>query len=326
MHLLHEMIEINQLVKKFDQTVAVNGISLSVGEGKTLALVGTSGCGKTTTLKMINRLIEPTSGTIALKGNDVQQISKVELRRKIGYVIQNIGLFPHYTIKENIAVIPRLLKWKEDKIDERIRYLLGRLKLPPQEYLNKFPDQLSGGQQQRVGIARALAADPPFILMDEPFGALDPITRESIRNDFKEIEELANKTTVIVTHDIEEAFKMADLICVLDKGEVQQLGTPRELLYQPANAFIRSFIGEKKLQLELQASTVEEVFPHLQTREGDKTDKTIDIDPGTSIMEALTILNLNDDNNAGMTKFNGETKSFNLSILMDAFQKRDKLP
>ncbi len=257
------MISVHHLTKRYGQDTAVHDLSFEVAEGQTLALVGTSGCGKTTTLKMINRLVEPSSGSIILNGSNIMQEPVVEVRRRMGYVIQSIGLFPHYTVAENVGVTPKLLGWSEKKIRKRTDDLLGRLKLSPGKYLDKYPNQLSGGQRQRVGIARALAANPPIILMDEPFGALDPITRKDIQKDFKNLEELSEKTTILVTHDVEEAFKLADLICVLDRGEVQQIGTPADLLFRPANDFIRRFLAGQSLQLMFEVFRLRDLAPML---------------------------------------------------------------
>ena len=250
------MIAIEHLRKTFGDKVAVADLSFSLEAGQTLALVGTSGSGKTTTLKMLNRLIQPSSGRILLHGQDTSTLPLAEMRRKMGYVIQQIGLFPHYTVAENIAVVPRLLGHAPKDIKRRSRELLERLSLPPDQYLHRYPHELSGGQQQRVGIARALAAHPPVLLMDEPFSALDQITRQELRRDFRELDALRNTTTVIVTHDLEEAFELADRICLLDHGEMQQLGSPRDLLARPANDFVRTFLGSKQLRLALQVLTV----------------------------------------------------------------------
>jgi osmoprotectant transport system ATP-binding protein len=243
------MIEIQALSKVFGETVAVDALSFRVEAGETLALLGTSGSGKTTTLKMLNRLIEPSEGKILLKGEDVRKLPLEAMRRRMGYVIQDVGLFPHYTIAENIAVVPRLLKWPEERIKARSQLLLERLGLAPDVFLARYPHELSGGQQQRVGIARALAAEPPVLLMDEPFSALDPITRQELRRDFRELEAFQQQTVVLVTHDVMEAFELADRICLLDKGQMQQMGTPRELLFQPANDFVRNFFAAQRLGL-----------------------------------------------------------------------------
>jgi osmoprotectant transport system ATP-binding protein len=242
------MIEVRHLRKVYTSTVAVADLSFRVPAGQTLALVGTSGSGKTTTLKMLNRLIEPSAGEILIEGVNARRLPLTAMRRRMGYVIQKIGLFPHYTVAENIAVVPRLLGWSAERTRSRSAELLERLGLPT-DFLSRYPHELSGGQQQRVGIARALAADPPIILMDEPFSALDPITRQELRRDFRELEELQPKTVVLVTHDLAEAFQLADQICLLDGGELQQLGSPAQLLLRPQNDFVRQFIGDQRLSL-----------------------------------------------------------------------------
>ncbi|QDK78236.1 ABC transporter ATP-binding protein [Spirosoma sp. KCTC 42546] len=235
------MIEIQNLTKRFESHTAVDGVSLSVGPGETLVLLGTSGCGKTTTLKMINRLIEPTSGSIRVAGVDVGQQPGPELRRQIGYVIQDGGLFPHYTIAEAIATVPKLLAWEPAEIQKRTSELIDKLQLP-KSVLNRYPSELSGGQRQRVGLARALAAKPPVVLMDEPFGALDPFTRRHVRRELFGLNELKETTVVLVTHDVSEALELADRIALMDKGKIVQIGPPNELLKQPANDFVRDFL------------------------------------------------------------------------------------
>ncbi|WP_369811252.1 ABC transporter ATP-binding protein [Hymenobacter convexus] len=257
---LPPVIRVANLCKSYSTQAVVQDVSFELAAGETLVLLGPSGCGKTTLLKMLNRLIEPDGGTVAINGHNVQAQRPEVLRRGIGYVIQQVGLLPHYTVAENIAVVPRLLGHAPAAIAERTTALLTRLHLPPQRYAGQLPHQLSGGQQQRVGLARALAADPPIILLDEPFGALDPLTRASIRREFRELEELRSKTVVLVTHDVTEAFELADRIVLLDAGRVQQLGTPRELLFQPANDFVRRFFAAERLALQLRVLTLGDVF------------------------------------------------------------------
>lgn len=235
------MIEIQNLTKQFASHTAVDDVSLSVGRGETLVLLGTSGCGKTTTLKMINRLIEPTTGSIRVDGVDVRQQNGPELRRRIGYVIQDGGLFPHYTVAEAIATVPKLLTWEVSQIEQRTRELLEKLQLP-QNLLARYPAELSGGQRQRVGLARSLAARPPVVLMDEPFGALDPFTRRHVRRELFGLNELKETTVVLVTHDVGEALELADRIVLMDKGRIVQIGPPDELRQQPANAFVKDFM------------------------------------------------------------------------------------
>ena len=235
------MIEIRNLTKQFDTHTAVDDVSLHVGPGETLVLLGTSGCGKTTTLKMINRLIEPTNGSITVAGVDVAKQPGPDLRRRIGYVIQDGGLFPHYTIAEAIATVPKLLGWMPDQVQERTRDLIDKLQLP-ESLLRRYPAELSGGQRQRVGLARALAVRPPVVLMDEPFGALDPFTRRHVRRELFGLSELRETTVVLVTHDVGEALELADRIALMDKGRIVQIGPPDDLLNHPANAFVRDFL------------------------------------------------------------------------------------
>lgn len=223
---------------------AVDNFSMAVEPGELIMFVGPSGCGKTTTMKMINRIIEPSSGSIAIDGRDVLSLDPNELRRHIGYVIQQIGLFPHMTIAENIAVVPRLLGWTKQKTAARVDELLHTVQLDPGIFAHRYPKQLSGGQQQRVGVARALAADPPVMLMDEPFGATDPITRERLQAEFLRLQASIGKTIIFVTHDFDEAIRLGDRIAVLsDRSQIEQFDTPANILTTPANDYVRSFIG-----------------------------------------------------------------------------------
>jgi len=246
------MIKVEHLGKHFGKVKAVDDISFDVDEHETLVLLGTSGCGKTTTLKMINRLIEPTHGSIFINNKNILELQPEILRRGIGYVLQNNGLFPHYTVGENIAIVPQLLKWDKNKIRHRVSELLEKLHLS-KDYLSAYPNELSGGQQQRVGLARALVADPPVLLMDEPFGALDNVTKAKIHAEFKALDELKKKTIIMVTHDVQEAFELGDRICLMDKGKIIQQGTPTQLLFKPHNKFVRDFLKEQRLQLEFKA-------------------------------------------------------------------------
>lgn len=243
------MIEVRNVRKSFGVTPVVNDLSFTVQRGEKLVLLGTSGSGKTTTLKMLNRLLEPDSGTIRINGVNIREQSPQTLRRGIGYVIQQGGLFPHYSVFENVAVVPRLQGWTESRIRERVEYLLTITGLPPDRFASMRPAQLSGGQVQRVGLARALAANPPIILMDEPFGALDPITRIRIRQEISQLNEWREKTIVLVTHDVTEAFGLADRIALLDRGDIGQIDVPQRLLFQPANDFVRHFFDHQRLQL-----------------------------------------------------------------------------
>ncbi len=245
------MIVLEQVSKKYDAGhLAVCEVSLRVPAGQLLVLLGGSGCGKTTTLKMINRLVEPTSGRIEVDGRDVRSVDPVQLRRGIGYVLQGSALFPHMTVAENIAVVPRLLNWPAERIEKRVDELLRLVHLPPDEYRGRMPQQLSGGQQQRVGFARALAAGPKVMLLDEPFGALDPVTRDELRNEFLQIRRQLGLTAVMVTHDMTEALLSADLIAVMNAGRLLRLGTPRELLTRPGDDFVAALMSSPKRQAD----------------------------------------------------------------------------
>ena len=261
------MVQVEHVYKNFGGTAAVADVSFEVAAGETLVLLGSSGSGKTTTLKMLNRLVEPSAGKIWIDGKDITTLPIVALRRKIGYVIQQIGLFPHYTVAENIGLLPGLLQWPESKIKQRTALLLETLGLPPEQFIRKYPHELSGGQQQRVGLARALAANPPIILMDEPFGALDPIIRHTIRQEFLQLDELKDKTTILVTHDVTEAIQLADRICLMDKGRIQQIGPAKELLLNPANTFVQQFFNHTRFQLELMVQTLADILPGISLNE-----------------------------------------------------------
>lgn len=241
------MLSIKNLSKVYGGTKkAVDNISLEIESGEFIAFIGTSGSGKTTALRMINRMIEATEGEIAINGKNVRKMNAVELRRKIGYVIQQIGLMPHMTIKENIVLVPKLLKWSEEKKEKKAKELIKLVDLP-EEYLDRYPSQLSGGQQQRIGVVRALAAEQDVILMDEPFGALDPITRDTLQDLVKQLQQKLGKTFIFVTHDMDEAIKLANKICIMSEGQVVQYDTPDNILRHPANDFVRDFIGQNRL-------------------------------------------------------------------------------
>jgi osmoprotectant transport system ATP-binding protein len=239
---------------------AVDSVSLEVREGETCVLLGPSGCGKTTTLRMINRLVAPTSGKIFIDGCDTDEVDPVELRRGIGYVIQQIGLFPNMTVAENIGVVPRLLGWEAARRRSRAEELLALLALPPEKFAGRYPNELSGGQAQRVGVARALAVDPPVLLMDEPFAALDPINREAVQDEFLRMQEKLRKTILFVSHDIDEAVKMADRIAIFHSGRLVQFAAPDEMLAHPADAFVASFVGSDRTLKRLRLIRVREVM------------------------------------------------------------------
>jgi osmoprotectant transport system ATP-binding protein len=253
------MIDIEHLTKRFEgsATPAVDDLSLSIGEGEICVLIGPSGCGKTTTMRMINRMVEPDSGIIRIAGRDVTRGDAVELRRSVGYVIQQVGLFPHMTIAENVATVPQLLGWDAARIDRRVDELLAQVDMDPARYRDRYPRELSGGQKQRVGVARALAADPPVMLMDEPFGALDPITRASLQDEFLRLLDELRKTIVFVTHDIDEALKMGTRIAILRAGRLVQFDRPEAILAHPADAFVEAFVGSDRALKQLGLLNVE---------------------------------------------------------------------
>ncbi|MFD9871130.1 betaine/proline/choline family ABC transporter ATP-binding protein [Streptomyces niveus] len=252
------MIRFEQVSKVYpDGTAAVDDLSFEVREGELVTLVGPSGCGKTTTMMMVNRLIEPTSGRVFLAGDDISTVDPVRLRRRIGYVIQQVGLFPHRTILDNTATVPALIGWKRSKARERAAELLDLVGLDPKLYGPRYPAQLSGGQRQRVGVARALAADPPVLLMDEPFGAVDPVVRERLQNEFLKLQATVRKTVLMVTHDIEEAVRMGDRIAVYGQGRVEQYDTPAAVLGRPATPYVAEFVGADRGLKRLSVTTIE---------------------------------------------------------------------
>ncbi|HBV04078.1 MAG TPA: CBS domain-containing protein [Staphylococcus sp.] len=241
------MLSIQDLTKVYrGGKKAVDSISMEIESGEFIAFIGTSGSGKTTALRMINRMIEPTGGTITLNGKDLSKMNAVSLRRSVGYVIQQIGLMPHMTIRENIVLVPKLLKWNKEEKEKKAKELINLVDLP-ESYLDLYPSQLSGGQQQRIGVVRALAADQDIILMDEPFGALDPITRDTLQDLVKTLQHKLGKTIIFVTHDMDEAIKLADRICIMSEGEIVQFDTPNNILKHPANDFVSEFIGQNRL-------------------------------------------------------------------------------
>lgn len=309
------MISVEQLSKHFGDIVAVDNISFDVKEHENLILLGTSGCGKTTTLKMLNRLIEPSSGSIKINNKNILDQKPEELRRGIGYVLQNNGLFPHYTIAENISIVPQLLKWDSRRIENRIAELIEKLHLSPDQ-LKLYPSELSGGQQQRVGLARALVADPPILLMDEPFGALDNITRSKIQAEFKELDELKKKTIIMVTHDVQEAFELGDRICLMDKGRIVQIGTPADLLFKPANEFVKEFLKEQRLQLEFKSVRIKDIWDLLPVSKKESDGQIISID--SNIWMGLQKISEKKQDYLHIT-YQHEAKTVGFAQLMTAF-------
>jgi osmoprotectant transport system ATP-binding protein len=293
-------LEFRHVSRRYADVVAVNDLSFTVPAGKICVLVGPSGCGKTTSLKMVNRLIEPTGGQILVGGEDVMAQNPIELRRGIGYVIQQVGLMPHLTVGDNVAVVPRLLGWDAQRIKTRVDELLALVGLDPASYRARYPTQLSGGERQRVGVARALAADPPLMLMDEPFGAVDPIVRERLQNELLRLQEQIAKTIVFVTHDIDEAIKMGDLVAVMQVGGVlAQFGPPAEILGTPASDFVARFVGAdrglKRLSLTRVSDLVlEPAPPDFQPEPGQPI-----VEPRTTLKDALSLM-LDADVSAGV--------------------------
>lgn len=241
------MIRFENVTKKFKDTKVLSNISIEIEKGQLVVLIGASGCGKTTTLKMINRLIKPTTGKIFINNKDISMEDVIKLRRNMGYVIQQTGLFPHMTIKENIEIIPKIQKEQREKITQKTYELMDMVGLEHEKFLDRYPTQLSGGQQQRVGVARAFATDPDIILMDEPFSALDPITRSSLQDELIDLHSKLHKTIVFVTHDMDEAIKIADKVCIMDKGNIVQYDTPENILKNPANDFVSEFVGKNRI-------------------------------------------------------------------------------
>ncbi|MBC7085332.1 MAG: betaine/proline/choline family ABC transporter ATP-binding protein [Methanomethylovorans sp.] len=267
-----DSIELQGVSKKYGSRFAVESLDLTIEGGELLILIGPSGSGKTTTLRMINRMIEPDSGSILINGQNVMHLDPVRLRRNMGYVIQNIGLFPHMTIEENVGLVPKLEGWDQNRTTERVRYLLDFVSLPPDRFINRYPRQLSGGQQQRVGLARALAMDPPLLLMDEPFGALDPILRKQLQKEFLEIKKEIGRTIVFVTHDIEEAFRLGDRIAVMDNARLLQVGAPEDLIFEPVNELVADIVDTARKFKHMDTLNVKDLMTPLDTKyilEGD---------------------------------------------------------
>ena len=291
------MIQFKEVNKTYPGGVhAVRDLTLTVERGESLVLLGTSGSGKTTTMKMVNRLLEPTSGTIHVDGEDIMEQDPITLRRGIGYAIQHIGLFPHMSVGDNIAVVPNLLGWPTKRVVERTHELLELVGLDPHAFTERMPAQLSGGQRQRIGVARALAADPDVILMDEPFGALDPITREQLQDEFLELEGMIQKTVIFVTHDVFEAIKMGDRVALMDDGRLQQIGTPGELVDNPANQFVDDFLGQHRFQLALMTRNVGSIIDESKTEA--TTGSSLKISARASLVDALDSFKKSGENKA----------------------------
>ncbi len=281
------MIRMENVTKRYGENTApsVDNLTLDVPEGSTVALIGPSGCGKTTTMRMINKLIEPTEGRIFVNGEDVTGADPVKLRRHIGYVIQNVGLFPHMTIAENVAAVPNLLGWEKARIGKRTEELLDLVGLDPAEMLKRYPRQLSGGQRQRIGVARALAADPSVLLMDEPFGAIDPIARTRLQDEFRQILKRVCKTVVLVTHDLDEAIRLGDRIAIMRSGKIVQYDTPDAILSSPADAFVASFVGIDRAIKRLSLFSVADV-----ALAGAPLSPAASVPVGANLRDALSLM------------------------------------
>jgi osmoprotectant transport system ATP-binding protein len=270
------MIELRSLTKRYGDFTAVRSVSFEVREGEVCVLIGPSGCGKSTTLKLINRMLEPSDGDVYIDGQSVRAIKPEMLRRSIGYVIQYVGLFPHMTVSENIGVVPKLLSWEKERIEMRVVELLGLMGLDPEMYRDKYPNELSGGEAQRIGVARALAADPPLLLMDEPFGAVDPLNREILQTEFVKIQRELRKTVVFVTHDLDEAIRIADRIVIMRQGEIVQNDVPEKILASPKNKFVHDFVGSDRALKRLSRFTVSKTMRDaVSVRIGENMEKEL---------------------------------------------------
>jgi osmoprotectant transport system ATP-binding protein len=278
-----DMIEFKNIVKKYRTKTIINSFSLDIEAGQLVVFIGPSGCGKTTLLKMINKLIQPTSGKIFVNGTDISTMNPIELRRNIGYVIQNTGLFPHMSIKENLELIPKLKGEEPGSIAKKTEELLDMVGLDPKEYMHRYPNELSGGQQQRIGVARAFSTNSDIILMDEPFSALDPVTRSSLQDELFQMQKELNKTIIFVTHDMDEAIKIADKICILKDGDILQYDTPENILKNPANAFVEGFIGKRRVWNN----------PELLLAEDIMIENPVKISANRNVLQAIEIMKFN---------------------------------
>ena len=316
------MIEVKNICKDYGQKRVVDNISFQVLEGQTLVLLGTSGSGKTTLLKMINRLIIPGSGSIYIDGKNTAEIIPSVLRKKIGYVIQQVGLFPHYSILDNIGLVLQLEGWPEEKRVPRSKEMLQLVGLE-ESYGDRYPHELSGGQQQRIGLARAMANDPPLILMDEPFGALDPITKQNLIEELQAKKMFTEKTVVMVTHDVFESITLGDTICLLDGGKIKQIGTPKEMLFQPQSNFVKEFFDAQRFRLELRITTLKEILPFLSLDDPDLAVSTR-VPVNQSIWEVLEQLDRNDQSHVSITNKREVVGMTTPEALLSAFYQYKK--
>jgi osmoprotectant transport system ATP-binding protein len=299
------MIEFKNVSKAYDKKTVIHNVNLTIAQGKITVLIGSSGSGKSTALKLINRLEKYQRGQILLAGKPIEKYKLEELRRNMGYAIQHHGLFPHWNVADNIATVPRLLGWEKQKIVERIDQLLAALSLTPADYRQRMPHELSGGQMQRVGIARALAGDPDILLMDEPFGALDPINRAVLQQEFLRIHHLYEKTTLFITHDVDEALLLADHLVIMEQGEIIQQGSPRDILLHPKNEFIHQFLGGDDIGIKLLSHrTISEIMRSVTDREKANTHHKkhmIALTENSSIKQALTLMTLHPNREIDVT-------------------------
>ena len=319
------MIRFENITKVFpDGTKALRGVSLTIPKEQLVVIIGPSGCGKTTLLKLINRLETPTSGEIYVDDKGISTIDPVELRKTIGYVIQRIGLFPHMTIEKNAALVPNLKGWPKEKTTIRIYELMKMVGLEPEQFLRKYPLELSGGQQQRIGVVRALAANPDIILMDEPFSALDPISREQLQNEIKYLQEKIKKSIVFVTHDIDEALKIADMIVVMKDGMIEQMGTPTELIENPINDFVKNFIGLERINRKKSVGKRElQDFSSFFASEWES--HYLEVDASMLLEEAIALLE-NESSKGLLVKRSNEVLGFvNQSILLRAMLAKEEV-
>jgi osmoprotectant transport system ATP-binding protein len=309
-----DMIEFSNVNKSFKNKTVLNNINLKIQKGELAVLIGPSGCGKTTTLKMINKLIKPTSGDIFVNGKNIKNEDTIKLRRNIGYVIQQTGLFPHMTIAENIGLIPRLQKWSEEKIKNRVVELLNMVGMNPEEYMDRYPSELSGGQQQRIGVARAFAMNSEIVLMDEPFSALDPISKSQLQDELFSLQQELKKTIVFVTHDMDEAIKLGDRICIMKDGNILQFDTPEEILKNPAHGFVEEFIGKNRIWNKpdfikakdimisntVMANADRNIVQALEIMRNNKVDSLMIVDKGEKLKGIVTLKDIRKNMNKAL--------------------------
>lgn len=319
------MIQFEKISKVFnDGTEALKDVSLTIPAEQLVVIIGPSGCGKTTLMKMINRLEIPTSGEVYVDGKAVSTLNPVELRKTIGYVIQRIGLFPHMTIEKNASLVPKLKGWPKEKTTERIHELMWMVGLEPEQFLGKYPLELSGGQQQRIGVVRALAGNPDIVLMDEPFSALDPISREQLQVETKKLQEKIKKTIVFVTHDMDEALKIADTIVVMKSGRIEQIGTPTELIENPINEFVKNFIGLERINRKKSVGK-REIQEFIYFFEQEEHSRCLEVDASLPLEEAIALLEEDGANSLLVKKTNEKLGYVTQSVLLRAMLAKEEV-